>query len=111
MGTQIPGHLRLEDEEFEEKKPPEALVLPIVLGVPGLASTNVNRDIVGTGIFVRLFVSTNGQHAKYSRHTNMYILIHKQGKTEPRIRSTELKLRAQNQRPEAQNQGLEAQNL
>ena len=33
LRLRIPGHLRLEDEGFEEKKPPEALVLPIVLGV------------------------------------------------------------------------------
>ena len=58
----IPGHLRLEDEGFEEKKPPEARVLPIVLGVLEPGSTNANRDIVGTGIFVRLFVSTSRQN-------------------------------------------------
>ena len=90
----IPGHLRLEDEGFEEKKPPEALVLPIVLGVLGVPSTNAHRAIVRTGIFARLFVSTNGQNRKYSRHTNMYMLVRKRKKTEPRTRSTEPKLRS-----------------
>ena len=80
----FPGHLRLEDEGFEEKKPPEALVLASVLTMLGASSPNAKMNIVGTRIFVRLFVSTSGQNRKYRRHTNMYMLVRKQRKTEPR---------------------------
>ena len=38
----IPGHLRLEDEGFEEKKALVPLMLVTLLGVLGLAFTNVN---------------------------------------------------------------------
>ena len=71
----ISGHLCPEDEKFEEKKILASLMLPAVLGVLESASTNANSAIVGAEIFVRLFVSSNGQKRKYSRHANMNILI------------------------------------
>ena len=74
---QIPRHFCLEDEGFEEKKPPEPLVLSILLDVLGPTSTNIKIDIAGTQIFVRLFGSTNGQNRKYNRHTNIDVPTHK----------------------------------
>ena len=87
-------HLRLEDEGFEEKKPSEPLMLPIVLAVLGVPSTNVIQHIVGTGIFARLFVSTNGQNRKYNRHANMGMFVCKHRRIEPRIQNTEPRLRS-----------------
>ena len=65
-------------------------MLPIVLGVLDSGSIGVNSDIVGTEIFVRLFVSTNGQNQKYDRHTNIGMLICKHRRTKRR-RKTQIK--------------------
>ena len=61
----FPGHLRLQDEGFEEKKPAEALVLATVPTISELSSTNVEIDIVGT--------------------QNIYTLIWKRQRTEPKM--------------------------